>query len=139
MTFDRALSIAGLFAVFVAASASTFQGYMSWQGRNDYLKSVALAQVVRACADFARSSVGMQSLNVRDQGQPFLASFKEIVIAAMPLSTDTVDELQNDLGALGEFAHSNDPVPASAPEVQHFISSVDRACTSLIRANVGSR
>ena len=39
IAWERIIAIVGLFAVAVAAFASTVQAYVSWSGRNDYLRS----------------------------------------------------------------------------------------------------
>jgi hypothetical protein len=46
------VSVISVVAVAIAAAASALQGYVSWSGRNDFVRSAAIAQIVKACGDF---------------------------------------------------------------------------------------
>jgi hypothetical protein len=112
------------------------QGYVSWEGRSDYLRSMAIAQVVRACGDFAHASGGLQSLEDRSQGLPFTAALSEVVYALSPLSQDAVTEIDQEIAKFTDAFLQGASIPPHAPETNKLISRVESICTKVIRSSV---
>jgi hypothetical protein len=56
MSVDRILTILSVIVASFATIASTVQAYVSWQGRNDILRSIVLTELNSKCADLNRDT-----------------------------------------------------------------------------------
>jgi hypothetical protein len=96
MTFDRMVSVISVVAVAIAAAASALQGYVSWSGRNDFVRSAAIAQIVKACGDFENAADRYVQMNDRTQSYNFTSSLHVLVMSMAPISYAGFDVLDQE-------------------------------------------
>jgi hypothetical protein len=137
MSFERIISIAGLFAVAVAAGASAFQGYISWDGRKESLRATVLAQIVKSCADFI--SDDNMFIDKRPETLAKIGiDFETLILISRTLPNNNIsfDEEIKSFSEELKVLPSDSNADQVKPVLDQLRPNVERKCSDLIKAYI---
>jgi hypothetical protein len=140
MVTDRSLTTISVIAASIAAGASVFLGYVSWEGRNDYLKSVAVASIMKACTDFVHNSNRFSDFSNRAQLETFFGDVESLMISVMVIAPSSADAIKADLTRVHDFQRAlpaNAPEETSKPVMDDLQKTVDVECLRVMRLSIG--
>jgi hypothetical protein len=149
MTFDRKVTLISVGFAVVASLAGTFQGYISWRGRNDALKSAVLAEIAKDCHDIALDAG--KSVEATDQAK--YASEMSAKASAVDLLIDAIqsnvgptvtvysevskylDEKFDQVAAKDGLAPAKAEDKTSSPEIRFMVNLAD-TCRKVIKEQI---
>lgn len=141
MNWERALLVATAIAATIAALASAVQGYVSWSGRNDYLRSTAVAQLVRACGNFEEAAERYVKINDRKQVYDFSSSFEVVKMSVAPLSNSAykalTQEFKNFMQATNPSMDDKTYWDAYQKALTPLEAFTEFQCIQIVRQSIG--
>jgi hypothetical protein len=140
MNWERALLIVTAIAASIAAGASTLQGYVSWNGRNDVIRSIALSQLETRCGDFVRDAYGFETDPRITNYNSLLADLEFLIMTFISVNPDTSMVLDKQVIVLRDSARQL-PKPSQPsdliPAIENTIHTVEVECVNSVLENTG--